>query len=205
MEILSNKIQRYGDTKLRHPKLFSKENSAILLVDYQDRFAPVIHDHANVIKNIKFLLAGANIYKDPIFVSEHVPDKLGTTVSELTDYLKGAHFFTKKSMSCCGSESFVKDLKSKGIQQIAVCGIEAHICVQQTCLDLIHNDFQVHLIVDAISTRLPHNKQIGVAKIEGAGGIISSVETVLFEMAYEAGNEEFKQLQKLYKDPKFVN
>ena len=102
-------------------------------------------------------------------------------------------------MSCCANNDFIDELKKRKIKQIAVCGIEAHICVQQTCLDLLQNGFQVHLVLDAITCRIPYNKEIAKEKIQGAGGIISSVETVLFEMAYEAGSEEFKQLQQLYK------
>ena len=184
----------------RHPSLFTRENSTILLVDYQEKFAPVLSDNENTIKNIKLLLSGASIYKVPIFVSEQVPEKLGPTISYFSDCLKEAKFFSKKTMSCCGEESFVKELKSKGIKQIAVCGIEAHVCVLQTCLDLLYNGFQVHLVSDAITTRIPHNKPIAIEKIKNAGGIISSAEAVLFEIAYEAGTDEFKKLQQLFKN-----
>ena len=80
-----------------------------------------------------------------------------------------------------------------------MCGIEAHVCVLQTCLDLIHNGFQVHLASDAVAARIPYNKEIAIEKMRSAGVIISSVETLLFEMAYTAGTEEFKKLQQLFK------
>ena len=184
----------------RHPSLFRKDNSAILLIDYQERFIPVLHKNNETIKYIKLLLSGANIYKVPIFVSEHVPEKLGPTVLELKEYVRESTFFTKKTMSCCGQVLFLEKLKEKNIKQVAVCGIEAHVCVLQTSLDLIHNGFQVHLVSDGITTRISHNKDIAIQKIQNAGGIISSVETVLFEIAYEAGNEEFKKLQGLFKN-----
>lgn len=184
----------------RHPNLFTRDNSVILLVDYQEKFAPILSDNENTIKNIKLLLSGANIYKVPIFVSEQVPEKLGHTISYFSNCLKEAKFFSKKTMSCCGEEYFIKDLKSKDVKQIAVCGIEAHVCVLQTCLDLLYNGFQVHLVSDAITTRIPHNKPIAIEKIKNAGGIISSAEAVLFEIAYEAGTDEFKKLQQLFKN-----
>lgn len=183
----------------RHPNLFSRYNSAVLLVDYQERFISVLQDNEQTVKNIKLLLSGSKIYNVPIYVSEQVPEKLGPTIKELKDILPGVPFFSKKAMSCCGESKFVSDLKSKGIKQIAVCGIEAHVCVLQTSLDLIHNDFQIHLVTDAVTSRLAHNKPVAIEKIKSAGGVISSVETVLFEMAYEAGSEEFKKLQQLFK------
>lgn len=183
----------------RHPNLFTKENSAVLLIDYQERFVPVLKENEETLKNIKMLLSGANIYKVPIYVSEQVPEKLGPTINELKELTKGAKYFSKKAMSCCGQPGFVDELKSKNIKKIAVCGIEAHVCVLQTSLDLLHNGFQVHLATDAITSRIPYNKPIAVEKIKSAGAIISSVETILFEMAYEAGSEEFKKLQGLFK------
>ena len=184
----------------RHPNLFSRENSAVLLVDYQERFVPVLHNNKEIIEQIKMLLSGANIYKVPVFVSEQVPEKLGPTIDELKKHLSQAEFFSKKTMSCCGQAGFVEKLKSRNIKKIAVCGIEAHVCVLQTTLDLIHNSFQVHLVSDAITTRVAHNKSVAIEKAKEAGAIISSVETVLFEMAYEAGTDEFKQLQQLFKN-----
>ena len=187
----------YGN---RHPDLFTRENSAVLLVDYQERFTPVLSDNAITVENIKLLLRGVKIYRIPVFVSEQVPEKLGPTIVELKSLLEGANFFSKKSMSCFGEVGFVKELWVHNIKKLAVCGIEAHVCVLQTCLDLLHNGFEVHLVTDAVTSRLPHNKPIAVEKIKSAGGIISSVETILFEIAYEAGNEEFKKLQQLFKN-----
>ena len=184
----------------RHPNLFTKENSAVLLIDYQERFVPVLHDNDEIIKNIKLLLSGANIYKLPVFVSEQVPEKLGPTINDFKEHLLGAKLFSKKTMSCCGQPGFIEELKNKNIKKIAICGIEAHVCVLQTSLDLLNNNFQVHLAVDAITSRIPYNKDIAIEKIKAAGAIISSVETILFEMAYEAGTEEFKRLQQLFKN-----
>ncbi len=183
----------------RHPNLFTKENSLVLLVDYQERFVSVLHKNDETVKNIKMTLAGANIYGVPVIVTEQVPEKLGSTIPDFKEYLHNAKFFYKKTMSCCGQLGFVDELKKRDIKRIAVCGIEAHVCVLQTCLDLIHNGFQVHLICDAITTRISHNKEIAIEKMKSAGVIVSSVETVLFEMAYTAGTEEFKKLQQLFK------
>ena len=183
----------------RHPNLFTHENSLILLIDFQERFVPVLHKNDETVKNIKLLLAGANVYSLPIIATEQVPEKLGPTISDFKEYLQHAKFFYKKTMSCCGQIGFLEELKKRDIKRIAVCGIEAHVCVLQTSLDLIHNGFQVHLACDAITTRVPYNKEIAVEKMKSAGVIVSSVETILFEMAYTAGTEEFKKLQQLFK------
>lgn len=183
----------------RHPNLFTKENSAILLVDYQERFVSFLHKNNETVKNIKLLLDGANIYSIPIYVSEQVPEKLGPTISNFKNCLKNAKFFSKKTMSCCGQAGFIEGLKSKNIKRVAVCGIEAHVCVLQTSLDLLQNGFQVHLMTDAVTTRIPHNKEIAIEKMKSSGVVISSVETILFEIAYEVGSDEFKSLQVLLK------
>ena len=183
----------------RHPNLFRNENSLVLLIDFQEKFIPVLHKNDETVKNIKLLLAGANIYNLPIIVTEQVPEKLGPTISDFKEYLSKAKLFSKKTMSCCGQAGFLEELKNRNIKQIAVCGIEAHVCVLQTSLDLIHNGFQVHLVCDAVTTRVPYNKEIAVEKMKNTGVIVSSVETILFEMAYTAGSEEFKKLQQLFK------
>ena len=186
---------------MRHPNLFSKDNSCVLLIDYQERFVDVVHDHKKTLKNIELLINGANIYKLPIFVSEQVPEKLGNTIPELKEMTQNAKYFTKKTMSCCGKVDFVDELQKLHIKQIAVCGIEAHVCVQQTVLDLLNNGFQVHVASDAVTVgRHEYNKKIAIGKMKESGAIISSVETILFEIAYEAGSEEFKKLQGLFKN-----
>lgn len=186
-------------TGKRHPNLFSKEESTILLVDYQERFVPILHENEKTVSNIKLLLSGASIYGVPIFVSEQVPQKLGPTLNELKESAKGAIYFSKQTMSCCGQAGFLEELRKRNLKQIGVCGIEAHVCVLQTSLDLVQNGFQVHLICDAITSRIPYNKEIAIHKMKQAGVIISSVETILFEMACVAGSEEFKKLQQLFK------
>ena len=183
----------------RHEYLFSRDNSGVLLVDYQEKFVSVLHNNEETIKNIKLLLAGANTYNVPILVSEQVPEKLGSTILDFGEYIKKSKVFHKKTMSCCGEIGFLSELKDREIKKIAVCGIEAHVCVLQTSLDLIQNGFQVHLVCDAITTRIPYNKDIAIEKMKSAGVIISSVETILFEVAYTAGTEEFKKLQQLLK------
>ena len=188
----------------RHPNLFTRENSLVLLVDYQERFAPHLFENESTIKNIKLLISGAKIYNVPIIATEQVPEKLGPTINELKVLLADSVFISKKAMSCCGQAGFLDQLKKRNIKQIAVCGIEAHVCVLQTCLDLLNATYQVHLVVDAVTCRIPYNRQIALEKIKSAGGIISSVETILFEMAYEAGSEEFKRLQNLFKNGWYI-
>ena len=183
----------------RHPDIFTRDDSAILLVDYQEKFLPVLYNNEETVKNIKLLLSGINIYKIPVFVSEQVPEKLGPTTNELKEYLKGAVFFSKRTMSCCEHKYFIDELHEKKIKTLALCGIEAHVCISQTALDLIHNGFKVHIAADAVTSRILSNKDIAIEKMRAAGVVISSVETILFEIAYEANSDEFKKLQQLLK------
>ena len=105
----------------------------------------------------------------------------------------------KLAFSACGAAAFLPALKQKKVSQAILCGIEAHVCVSQTCLDLVDQGFRVFVVADAVSSRTPENYRIGLDRMRAAGAVIVSTEMVLFELLEQAGTPEFKQILALVK------
>ena len=149
-------------------------------------------------------LAGANELtpnpRGPIIVTEQYPKGLGRTAAEITAHLpEGTAPLEKLTFSACGVQEFDLQLREHHAEQVIVCGIEAHICVSQTAHDLLQLGYQVHVLSDAVATRLPHNREVALQKLTRNGAFISSVEMALFELCGGAGTPEFKQVQQLVK------
>lgn len=184
---------------MRHPSLLKRKNTALALIDVQEGFRPVIPDFEMLAGRLSLLVQAANLLGIPLIVTEQYPKGLGRTVPEIS-----AHFaadtapIEKLSFSACGAIEFETRLRENHIEQVMICGIEAHICVSQTAHDLLGNGYQVHLLADAVSSRLPHNRDIALRRLEKAGAIVSSIEMALFELC-SAGTPEFKRLQDIVK------
>lgn len=183
----------------RHPALLDRRRAALAVIDMQEAFRPIIGDFDQVAARIALLVQSAKLLNLPIIVTEQYPKGLGRTVKEIADHLpEGSEPIEKLSFSACGVQEFDLRLRELHAEQVVLCGIEAHICVSQTAHDLLHNGYQVHLLSDAVSTRLPRNREVAVNKMAKAGAVISSVEMALFELC-PAGTPEFKQMQALVK------
>lgn len=182
---------------MSHPSVLDRDQAVLLIIDVQERYRKVIPDLANLTRNISILVEAAKVLKLPVVVTEQYPQGLGVTVAEISACLGDHSLFSKNSFSCCGAEEFVDALKQIGRKQIIVCGIEAHVCVSQTVHDLLSEGYAVHIVVDALSSRSPKNKEIAVEKMVKSGALPSTVEMALFEMLVQAGTEEFKAVQRL--------
>ena len=184
---------------MRHPLLLDRQRAALAVIDMQEAFRPVISDFAAIARQIAVLTEGCQILKVPVVVTEQYPKGLGRTIEEIAEIAvrTGVQAIEKVSFSACGVQEFDTRLREQHVEQIAICGIETHICVSQTAHDLLARGYQVHIISDATATRLPHNRDVALQKLEKAGAVISSVEAALFELCAEAGTPEFKAIQKL--------
>ncbi len=181
---------------MRHPQLLDRQRSALAIIDMQEAFRPVITDFTNLATRIAVLAQGCQILEVPIVVTEQYPKGLGHTVEEIAGKTD-SQAIEKLSFSACGVQEFDMRLRERHVEQVAICGIETHICVSQTAHDLLARGYQVHVISDATATRLPLNRDAALQKLEKAGAIMSSVEAALFELCAEAGTPEFKAIQKL--------
>ena len=177
----------------------AREKAGLIVVDIQERLLPAIHERERVVANAVRLVKGAAIMGLPIFVTEQYRKGIGPTVPEVAAAVPGFAPMEKLAFSSCGAEGFVAALEAKGVHDVILCGIEAHVCVAQTCLDLLDRGFRVCIAADAISSRTPENHRIAIERMRDAGAVIASTEMVLFELLGRAGTDEFKQVLPLVK------
>jgi nicotinamidase-related amidase len=183
----------------RHPALLDRKRAAMAVIDMQEAFAKIIPEFGELAERIALLVRAANLLKLPVIVTEQYPKGLGRTVQAIAQHLSpDTEPIEKLSFSACGVREFDTRLRERHVEQVILCGIEAHICVSQTGHDLLQHGYQVHLLSDAVSTRLPRNREVAIKKLAKAGAVISSIEMALFELCL-AGTPEFKQMQALVK------
>ena len=184
----------------RHPAILDRNRTALVVVDMQEAFRSVIPGFKELGSRIAAMVKGASILQLPIQVTEQYPKGLGHTIDEVRIWLEeDFQPIEKLSFSACGVQEFDTRLRERHIEQIAICGIEAHICVSQTAHDLLDRGYQVHVIADAIGSRFPDNRQLAIEKLIDSGAKVSSVEMALFELCGTAGTPEFKEIQSLVK------
>jgi nicotinamidase-related amidase len=166
-----------------------------VIVDMQEKLLPAISGGAEVINRCALLIRGARLLGIPIDATEQYPKGLGATVGELASLLDERP--PKMRFSAAASLPWNKMPIEDGRHQVVVAGIEAHVCVLQTALDLVATGFDVHVPADAVSSRRPHDAEIALARLAGEGVTITSSESVLFEWCETAEAAEFKELSRL--------
>jgi len=185
---------------MSHAHTLAATQTALVVIDMQESFRHVISDFAETAACIARITQGALALGVPVIVTEQYPKGLGRTAAEIQAALPaGLEPIEKTAFSSCGAREFIAQLEQAGARQILVCGIEAHICVNQTAHDLLAAGYQVHLLTDCITARAAHNKQVGLAKMQASGALPSSIELALFELLRDARHEQFKAVQKLIK------
>jgi nicotinamidase-related amidase len=168
--------------------------AALVVIDVQEAFRKVVPDFDRVALASATLIGGARAMGIPVVVTEQYPTGLGETVPEVAEALPaGVHPLEKLCFAASEADGF--DLG--GRDQVLLCGVETHVCVNQTALDLLDRGVEVHVAGDAVGSRFEENRQVGLEKMERAGAVITSVETALFELLGRAGTDEFKAVQKL--------
>lgn len=176
----------------------SRHDSALLVVDVQEKLIRLVPGHERIIWNIRRLIDGATALNVSTAATEQYPQGLGPTTAELAERI--GEIPSKLTFSCGGCPDIFKELQGKGIYKILVVGIEAHVCVQQTVLDLLGDGFAVYLAVDAIGARFKVDYETALRRMDSAGAILTTTEAALFEWCAEAGTPEFKQISKLVRE-----
>jgi isochorismate hydrolase len=182
----------------RHPKILDRTKTALLIIDIQERILKVMQRYETVVENTLKLIRGSKTLNIPIYYTEQYPKGLGKTAAELKEELEG-NAIQKMSFSCSGAENLFEEFNQKGYSQIIVCGIESHVCVQQTVLDLLANDVQVNVAADAISSRRDFDYHTALHRMQSNGAEVTTTESVLFELLNVCGTDEFKIISKLVK------
>ena len=183
----------------RNKKILSREKTALLLIDIQEKILAVMKNHEQVIQNSLKLIKGFKTLNIPIFYTEQYPKGLGSTAAMLLKELEGLSAIQKMSFSCSGAGNFFVRLKDNNVSQVVVAGIESHVCVQQTTLDLLANGFQVDVAADAISSRKEIDYKFALDRMGTHGAEITTTESILFELLNVCGTEEFKAISKIVK------
>lgn len=170
------------------------------MIDLQEKLVPVMFNSQHLLERCKILLNGLNVLKIPLIVSEQYPKGLGTTVSKLQDAIdESSPIIEKTSFSCLGSDTFESKLKDINRDIVLVFGIESHVCVLQTVLDLIAQGKTAVVIVDCISSRQRRDMRVALKRMKKEGAFLSTYESILFELCQTSGTEEFKTISKLVK------
>lgn len=168
--------------------------AALVVVDVQEAFRRSIPDFDRIAERSGVLIQAARRVGLPIVVTEQYPKGLGATVEAVSGHLPEDLEPVEK---VCFSAAAAGGFDLAGRDQAVVCGIETHVCVSHTALDLLGEGREVHVVTDAVGSRAPENRELALRKLERAGAVLTSVETVVFELVREAGTPEFKALQEL--------
>lgn len=185
-----------------HRRILDITKTALVVIDIQEAFRHAIGDFSVIASRASMAVRGFQILGLPVLITEQYPKGLGRTAEEILFSLppdSEFEFIEKTAFSSCGAGGFMEKLKETGAKQVVLCGLEAHVCVNQTAHDLLANGFDVHLLTDCVASRFSHDKQAGLAKMQESGVVSSSMEMALFELMRDAKHEQFKEIQNLVK------
>jgi len=183
----------------RVPARLERKNCILVVVDVQERFRDLIDDMDGVILACGRLIRFCDRLDIPVIVTEQYPQALGRTVPELASLVPGGVPFEKLTFSCAGDRRFGARLQVLGRSQVILCGIETHVCVYQTAFDLLAQERQVAVAADAVSSRLPANRDLGLTRMRELGAQVMPAEMIMFEILREAGTADFKAVADLLK------
>ena len=177
-----------------------KDETCAVMIDLQEKLFPVISNNDTLLSRCSILIEGLNALQIPLIVTEQYPKGLGTTLPAIQKILaKNTDIVEKISFSCIGSNQFLSKLNWLNKDNVLVFGIESHVCVLQTVIDLIDSGKTPIVIKDCISSRNISDMEIALERMTKEGAIISTSESILFELCQKAGTDTFKTISKLVK------
>lgn len=179
--------------------MLSRNDAVLMVVDIQGKLAQLMHGKEALFENVRRMIRGANVLGVPIVWAEQNPKGLGPTVPEIAEIMTGIEPIPKLSFSCCGEDAIASTLQELGRRQVLLAGIEAHVCVYQTAMDLLGMGYGVHVVADAVSSRAKENREIGLQRMRDEGVKLTSVEMALFELLRVAQGDDFKEILRIVK------
>ncbi len=182
-----------------HPSLADAGDSILVIIDPQEKLVKMIHNREEVVANLIRLLRLAHIFALPVVLTEHYPRGLGNSVDEVKEALAVYDPIVKRIFSCFGVPEFAQALAASGRKRLLIAGIETHICVCQTVHDALHRGFQVQVVADATGTRKRGDHETALARMRDAGAVITTSESLIYEVTRRADGPEFKQVLELVK------
>jgi nicotinamidase-related amidase len=183
-----------------HPAQMSPADTALLVIDVQDKLLPLIPHHEGMVRNIAFLIDAARLVEIPVTATEQYPKGLGPTTVELAKRIPQRP--EKTAFSCCAISSVVEEFHRGARPKVLLAGIETHVCVAHTALDLLNLDFRVFIAVDAVASRFAIDHEVALRRLEKAGAILTTAEATVFEWVGGAAHPRFKAISQLVKSKK---
>jgi nicotinamidase-related amidase len=175
------------------------QDCSLVVVDVQGRLAELMYEKDLLFKNIQILIKAAKLLSIPILWTQQKPEAIGVTIPQISELLTDNEPINKACFSCCGLKEFNDKINALVRKEVLLCGIEAHVCIYQTAIELIASGKEVHVIADAVSSRTSGNKAIAIQRMSAEGAKISSTEMALFELLKTAEHPQFKEIIKLVK------
>jgi len=183
-----------------HAHTLQASQAVLLVVDIQERLLPNIHYYQQVVKNTQILIQTCQLLDVPVIVSEQYVKGLGPTIANISQWFNPQIVVLEKTTFGALAEPTISEAFQRlNRSQVVVCGVETHVCVNQSVHQLLAENYQPHVVADAVSSRTPENKAAGLNKMQQAGAVITTTETALFELLHDAKNPAFKQVQALIK------
>ncbi|NQU15892.1 MAG: hydrolase [Desulfobacteraceae bacterium] len=179
--------------------LLDKENTGLIVLDVQERLMEVMGQNERTLDNITKLLHLSRLFDLPLILTEQYPRWLGSTVPEIRQSLSVYEPIEKMDFNCCNVGSFNSRLESTGVKSLMLVGVETHICIFQTCFSLLKRGYEVHVPQDAVDSRTRENWTVGLGLMRDSGAVITSTETVVYQILERVGSKKFKEMLKIIK------
>ena len=182
----------------KNNKILAEDETLLLVVDVQEKLIKNIKDYQLIIFNIKKLVNTCNLLNVRIAITEQNPLKLGKTLEAITENNEYS-YFEKMEFSCCKNMNFIKYISEYNFKNIIVCGIETHICILQTCIDLLQKDLNILIPRDAIGSRHEIDNDTAFIRLALSGAVASTTESLICELCKTSSRKEFKEVSKILK------
>lgn len=176
-----------------------KEHTAALVIDIQDRLVPVMHERERLISTTTMLVKGIQTLNIPLLVTQQYTKGLGETVQDIKNLIPGFTHIEKRDFSCCDEPALMTALSELNVKNVIICGIESHVCVLQTAVDLKSAGYNPVVVVDAVSSRYPLSLELARERYRHEGIMMTSAESILFELTRSSAATEFKAISALVK------
>lgn len=185
---------------LRHPHILRPDAALLVVVDMQEPFLRVMHNREGLTANVRLLMQSAALFGVPLIITTQNAARLGGIAPEIADALPpDAAPMDKMTFSCTGSDAFLAFVAQSKRRQIVLCGVETHICVAQTALDLVNLGYQVHVAADAVSARTLEKHKLGIERLRDSRVLPCAAEAAVYEMLGTADTPVFKPILSLVK------
>jgi nicotinamidase-related amidase len=177
----------------------NRENTIGIIIDMQEKLLPHMFNKDEITSNCLKIARGLKIMNVPMIVTQQYTKGLGNTIDEMNQAIGNFSYIEKLTFSCYREPSFIKIMNRSGKRNVIITGIESHVCVLQTALDLLYNNFTPVIVTDAIGSRKQSDMEIALWRMRDIGCIMTTTESLLFELCGQAGTDEFKLISKLLK------